>query len=332
MILADKIIKERKRNGWSQEELAEKLGVSRQAVSKWESAQSIPDLNRILKMAEIFGVTTDYLLKDEIEENEVRGNLVGTTETTSKEIRKVSMEEAVDFLQMKEKTSPLIALGVSLCILSPVMLIVLSGLSKSKIFGFSENVAVAIGLTVLLLMVAGGVFNFIKCGIETKKYDFLNTEEIETEYGVSSLAREKKNNFANKYNMYIVTGVVLCILSCVPLLISCFLTDKDYVITSMVGVLLVIVAIAVYLFIRAGILNDSYDKLLQEGNYTISKKKSSAFAGQISVIYWCVAVAIYLSWSFLSMQWDTTWIVWPLAGVLFAPFMSVVKLIIKEED
>ena len=62
MILADKIIEERKKNGWSQEELANKLGVSRQAVSKWESSGSIPDLQRILQMSELFGVTTDYLL------------------------------------------------------------------------------------------------------------------------------------------------------------------------------------------------------------------------------------------------------------------------------
>ena len=62
MILAEKISEERKKNGWSQEELAEKLSVSRQSVSKWESGQSVPDLNRILEMARIFGVTTDYLL------------------------------------------------------------------------------------------------------------------------------------------------------------------------------------------------------------------------------------------------------------------------------
>lgn len=68
MNLADKIIEERKKNGWSQEELASKLGVSRQAVSKWESSGSIPDLQRILQMSELFGVTTDYLLKDKIEE------------------------------------------------------------------------------------------------------------------------------------------------------------------------------------------------------------------------------------------------------------------------
>ena len=66
MILADKITEERKKNGWSQEELADMLGVSRQAVSKWESANSVPDLQRIIQLAEVFSVSTDYLLKDEM--------------------------------------------------------------------------------------------------------------------------------------------------------------------------------------------------------------------------------------------------------------------------
>ena len=68
MILADKIIKQRKKNGWSQEELADKMNVSRQAVSKWESAQTIPDIDKIMKLGELFGVTIDYLLKDSIED------------------------------------------------------------------------------------------------------------------------------------------------------------------------------------------------------------------------------------------------------------------------
>ena len=65
MILADKIIQLRKRCGMSQDELAELINVSRQSVSKWEGALSVPDLDKILKMSEIFGVSTDYLLKDE---------------------------------------------------------------------------------------------------------------------------------------------------------------------------------------------------------------------------------------------------------------------------
>jgi len=73
MILADKIIRLRKKNGWSQEELAEKMQVSRQAVSKWEGAQSAPDLEKVLMLSSLFDVTTDYLLKDEIEDGEIYG-------------------------------------------------------------------------------------------------------------------------------------------------------------------------------------------------------------------------------------------------------------------
>ena len=78
MILADKLIDLRKKNGWSQEDLADKLGVSRQSISKWESAQSVPDMNRILKLSEIFGVSTDYLLKDELGPEAMGGELVPT--------------------------------------------------------------------------------------------------------------------------------------------------------------------------------------------------------------------------------------------------------------
>ena len=64
MNLAEKIMTLRKKRGWSQEELAMQLNISRQSVSKWESGASIPDLDKILKLSEIFDVTTDYLLKE----------------------------------------------------------------------------------------------------------------------------------------------------------------------------------------------------------------------------------------------------------------------------
>lgn len=53
----------RKKMGLSQEELANKIGVSRQAVSKWESGQSMPDLDKIIALSDLFGVSTDYILK-----------------------------------------------------------------------------------------------------------------------------------------------------------------------------------------------------------------------------------------------------------------------------
>lgn len=63
MNMADRIQHLRKSKGISQEELADKIGVSRQAVSKWESEQSTPDLEKVIVMSDFFGITTDYILK-----------------------------------------------------------------------------------------------------------------------------------------------------------------------------------------------------------------------------------------------------------------------------
>ena len=282
MILTEKISEERKKNGWSQEELAEKLSVSRQSVSKWESGQSVPDLNRILEMARIFGVTTDYLLKDEIEEAE---NVDGFKSTeSSKKLRKVTMEEADEFLRIKTKTSPIIAFGVSLCVASAAPLIALIGLSESRRIGITEDFASGIGVAILLVMVAVAVFLFILSGRESSKYEFLGKEEIETEYGVDGIVREKKNGFSGKFTISVGIGVVLCILSCVPLMLCAGINAKDDIVVISVSILLLIVAVAVNLFVRVGIINSSFDVLLQEGDYTVKKKKEAPVVGAVMLV------------------------------------------------
>ena len=64
MILADKITEERKKNGWSQEELANQLGVSRQAVSKWENGTSDPSTSNLFALAKLYGISVEELLKE----------------------------------------------------------------------------------------------------------------------------------------------------------------------------------------------------------------------------------------------------------------------------
>ena len=109
MILADKIVRLRKKNGWSQEELAQKMNVSRQAVSKWESAQTIPELEKILQLGALFGVTTDYLLKDDMELEEF------TSETIDSGVRQISIEEAGTYLVQSRESAKRIAVGTFLC-------------------------------------------------------------------------------------------------------------------------------------------------------------------------------------------------------------------------
>ena len=93
MVLAEKIVLLRKRKGWSQEELADKLDISRQSVSKWELGASIPDLDKILRLSELFDVTTDYLLKDDV--REISSNVSEVFEEMSEpSARRVSAKEA----------------------------------------------------------------------------------------------------------------------------------------------------------------------------------------------------------------------------------------------
>ena len=134
MILADKIILLRKRKGWSQEELAEQLGVTRQSVSKWEGAQSVPDIQKIIQMSEIFGVTTDYLLKDEIEDTKTEdGEIINRKESedNSEGLRVLTMNEASEYLRLRREAAPKMAGATLLCVLSPIALLMLSALSCS---------------------------------------------------------------------------------------------------------------------------------------------------------------------------------------------------------
>ena len=71
MDLNEKLFELRKKNNWSQEELAEKLDVSRQTVSKWESSKSIPELDKLVKLSEIYGISLDELIKDKFQEKAV---------------------------------------------------------------------------------------------------------------------------------------------------------------------------------------------------------------------------------------------------------------------
>ena len=154
-----KILEERKKNGWSQEELANQLGVSRQAVSKWESAGAVPDLQRILQMSELFGVSTDYLLKDEMQAENITYH--ESTESYAEPLKKVTMENANEFLDMKRNGSKVVANATSMCILSPILLIVLVTMAEDSVFHVSESLATVFGCVFLLGMVAAAVFLFI---------------------------------------------------------------------------------------------------------------------------------------------------------------------------
>ena len=318
MILADKIIRLRKKNSWSQEELADKMNVSRQAVSKWEGAQTIPDLEKILQLSVLFGVTTDYLLKDEIENEELTGD--ASSDTT---VKRISIEEANAYIEQRKKAAWRIAFATFLCILSPITLLVLSMLSELPNAIVTEATEGAVGLTVLFAFVLCAVPIYIYCGFKNQPYAFLDKNvPFELEYGVKGLVTEKKNAFRPTYIAYNIIATCVCIFSVVPLVLLSF-SENVILVAAALALLMVIVGIGVGMFIVAGTQNASMQKLLKEGDFTEKEKNRTGVKEVVGFCYWGVLTAIYLAVSFLNNQWHLSWIIFAIGGVLFSVVMCI---------
>ena len=331
MILADKIMTLRKKAGWSQEELAARLNVSRQSVSKWESAQSIPDMDKVVQMSRLFGVTTDFLLKDELEIEEH----TQSEPMDEPPLRRVTMEEASAYLALRRAAAPRMALATFLCIISPVALLMLAAMSEMSRFGISENAASGIGLCVLLVLVAIGVALFLTCSARVRDFAFLEEEPFETEYGVSGMVKERMQDFAGTYSRLNIVGTVLCILSAVPLFVSMCIETADVVYVAAVCLLLIIAGIGCVAFTYGGTIHASMERLLEEGDYTRQQKSRRGVKGAISTIYWLLVTAIFMWYTFGPSgngQARYSWFIWAIAGVLYAAVMLVVNLIQRSRE
>lgn len=324
MIFADKVITLRKKAGWSQEELAERLNVSRQSVSKWESAQSVPDIDRFLQMSRLFGVTTDYLLKDDMEEPEVTG------EESASPLRRVTMQQASDYLALRRAAAPKMAIATFLCVVSPVPLLALSAMTGFSQFRVTEHVAAGIGLSVLMVLVAVAVTLFLSCGAKVKEYEFLEKEPFETEYGVSGMVKERRKAFAPTCTRLNIVGTLLCILSVIPLFVAVCMDTIDIFYVGAVCLLLVVAGFGCMAFVYGGTIQSATEKLLEDGEYTRLSKARSPVIGAVSGGYWLVVVAVFLYYTYGPKgngNGQHSWFIWAIAGVLFAAIMLVLKTV-----
>ena len=326
MIFADKLILLRKKVGWSQEELADQMNVTRQSVSKWEGAQSVPDLEKMLRLSELFGVSTDYLLKDEIEEAE---HIDSSDDTPS--LRRVSMEEANAFLSVKLRTAKTIAYAAFLCIVSPIALLILGAISESTVGVLNENIANGIGMIVLIILVAIAAVMFISSGSKTAPFAYLEKEKFETEYGVSGMVKERKAQYKDLHTKNNIAGTCLCIAALIPLFIGAIINaDSDLFLIIMLSLSFLIAGVGVICFIKTGVIWASYEKLLQEGEYSKENKEKPSLSSAIYTAYWVIAAAVYLGYSLSSNNWGQSWIIWVVAGVIFPAVIAITNAFEKK--
>ena len=325
MILADKITKLRKKSGWSQEELAEKMNVSRQSVSKWESASSIPDLNKILMLSKIFGVSTDYLVKEEIEDvDEI-------AEEDNSGPRKVTLEETMLYIQNKRAVSRLISKGVLLCIFAITPLLFLLALSEQSYFNMTSNVAAVVGLIFLFIIIGIGIVFFVRINYYSTDLEKLEATRFELEYGVRGILNEKIIKYRPEYLKRITVGIILILTSCLPLITVGTLIDSGTLTLFMAIVLLLMVGLGTYVIIPTTIFFNALNFMAGEGEFAPHKRKHRKQTEKLAALYWPLVTALYLGWSLWTMAWGITWIVWPVAFIGFGALIGLFRIFESNE-
>lgn len=316
MSLSEKIVSLRRARGWSQEDLAEQLGVSRQSVSKWESAASVPELDKIIQLARIFDVTTDELLLDVSPESAALPSI-----PESDRLRRVTLQEGKSYVALTGSIARRFALAVAACVFSPTPLILMGGLSEYR-GTLSEGLAGGVGVSVLLLIVAAAVAVFITDGIKLSRYEYISKEPFLADPDLIRWAQTEKDSMTPAFTRGLVIGVTLCILGVIPLILLGYLGEENFYLVVSVDVLLWLVAVAVYLFVSGGMRYGCFTQLLQQEDYTPARKRTDQ---KIGGAYWCVVTAAYLAVSFLTGRWDRTWIIWACAGVLYGAIYAIVS-------
>lgn len=243
--------------------------------------------------------------------------------------RYVSLETAKEYMTTTAISARRIAIGVFLCVCSPIALIILGVISETNAV-IPENMAGGIGLGILLILVAIAVPLFIYNGMALSKYEYLQKDSFQMDYSVKKYISELQEANKSSFALRMTVGTVICILGVIPLVMTAMIDENnDILAASAVGLLLFMVAIATLFFITGGLEEGAYNVLLQKGDYALEKKDNKVMQS-VSSVYWMIVTAIYLAWSFITKDWEFTWIVWPVAGVLFGAIAAIISVTKKD--
>lgn len=243
--------------------------------------------------------------------------------------RYVDREEAEAFIEMSRRTSIWVSFGVMLCILSPCALIYIGTLQDYSKNGISDGMIVLFGLIPLLLLVAIAVVMFCWNGMKMEKYEYMKKENFQMDAAFKEVLKQRQEQEKPKATLKLIIGILICIFSVMPLLVVGAMFDDDLYAVYALILLLVMVSVSIWFFIAGGSTVNSLKILLQEEEFSKEGKKSQKLMDVIGGIYWPVATVIYLGWSFWTMDWGFTWIVWPIAGILYGVIASICNIVQK---
>ena len=209
MKLGQKIAELRKKSSLSQEALAEKMNVSRQAVSKWESNQSIPDIEKIVDLSELFGVTTDYLLKNGTPSFELPGK--SSEEKIEKALPAITDQEIDQYLEIAKKAAHFESLSIALFFLA-----IASFCLFSTLVFISHNIFGTVAYIAPIIIIAIALGYFIHAKLMMHEFKSITQNKFALTSTQNDLIDSSAHEFRNKNNRRVVIGVVVCMLAIIP--------------------------------------------------------------------------------------------------------------------
>ncbi len=277
----------RKENGMSQEDLADHLGVSRQAVSKWESGQGFPETDKLLQMSTLFHVSLDYLLKEE------------QGDAGSEEPGYYASREMVEgFLLARRQGAFRIGVGVALIIVSLVF-----------VFLFEDN----IGVVLFLLGVSVGVSMLVAHGFWSKSYKELETQPLLFDAAFIKEFRNAHVGRRKRYGLQVVLGIFIIILSFAAMLLLEEISGAFG--EQSMAFLPPLWALAVFLFISAGSAM-SAEAIIANNAEHIKEQEAENKSSWIWGVVMPLTAMGYLALGFLWNAWHPGWLVFPIAALI----------------
>ena len=282
----------------SQEELAEKLNVSRQAVSKWESGNGYPETEKIITICEIFECSMDQLVKGKI----------------SADIK----SEKSNYDLIITKAAKGIAIGVSTILLGVAIMLTILGCAPNE---QAEDQYALIGVIAVLLGVVIAVPLFIINGTKIEDFKKKNPK-------IANIYTEQEIEDGNaKYTKYLAAGISLILFGVVIMMVMlCFKILDE---TSIpVAILMYFITAGVGLLTYSGKMKDKFDIEKYNNENTEEYKKTENKIGKICGVIMLTATIIFLLWGFLTNMWYINWVVYPVSGIL----CGIVGTVFRKEN
>lgn len=226
----------------------------------------------------------------------------------------VSRADAERFLQVRRRAAWLIAGGIVVILLGVTSIIYFSELAPPA----ADLNPIALALFFVAIAIA--VAMFITGGMSMSRFNRFERHELRLDPATADHYRDLREREHGRYTASIVIGVLIIILGFGTGAVGGMLADGDFsnYANWLVSPMPLIISVGVAVLVIGGMRRGSLDRLTSEGDYDPDARKRNELLEKIAGPYWLLTVLVFLAWSFIGDAWSRSWIIWPIAGVLFA--------------